>query len=238
MKNKANILEVCAGGIESAMAAAEGGAQRIELCAALEQDGLTPSEEVIMAARKIPGLKLHVLIRPRPGDFVYDERETELMERQIRRAVELGADGVVIGALTRDGHVDMIVCRRLIDAARSFAAESTKTPVSITFHRAFDVAVDPFEALEDIIKLGCTRLLTSGQATSALDGAGLIAALVTHADGRIIIMPGAGVNPGNAADILKLTSCHEIHSSARAGSEYSPSDRAVVASMMQAIEKV
>ena len=146
------ILEVCAGDLTSAQAAAQGGAQRIELCSALQLDGLTPSAETIEDARRIEGLKLHVLIRPREGDFVYDEAETDSMLRDIRLAHQLGADGVVIGALTPDNDVDMPLCRRLVDAAQG---------MQVTFHRAFDHARDPYQALEAIIALGCTRLLTS-----------------------------------------------------------------------------
>lgn len=221
------ILEVCAGSLESAMAAAQGGAQRIELCEALELDGLTPSDNIIAAARAIPGLKLHVLIRPRPGNFVYDQNEVVLMIDQIHRAVELGADGVVFGALTPEGKVDMDVCRKL-------AAAST---VPITFHRAFDQAADPFEALEDVISLGCTRLLTSGQAATAHEATGLIYDLVCQSAGRIIIMPGSGVRPENAAAILARTGCKEIHSSARANSKEKDSDPETVATLVKITEQ-
>ena len=200
------ILEVCAGDLTSAQAAAQGGAQRIELCSALQLDGLTPSTETIEGARRIESLKLHVLIRPREGDFVYDEAEAETMLGDIRLAHQLGADGVVIGALTRDGDIDMPLCSRLIDAAQD---------MQVTFHRAFDHARDPFQALEDIIALGCTRLLTSGQAPTAETGIPLLRQLVLQANGRIIIMPGAGVSPTNARCILDATGATEIHGSLR-----------------------
>lgn len=200
------ILEVCAGDLASAQAAAQGGAHRIELCSALHLDGLTPSAETIEAARRIEGLKLHVLIRPREGDFVYDDAETCTMLRDIRLAHQLGADGVVIGALTREGDIDIPLCRRLVEAAQG---------MQITFHRAFDRARNPLQALEQIIALGCTRLLTSGQAPTAEAGIPLLRQLVLQANGRIIIMPGAGVTPANARRILDLTGATEIHGSLR-----------------------
>ena len=196
-------LEICAGDLASALAAAQGGAQRIELCSALQLDGLTPSTETIETARRIEGLKLHVLIRPREGDFVYDEAEAKTMLRDIHLAHRLGADGVVIGALTPDGDIDMFLCRRLVDAAQG---------MQVTFHRAFDYARDPYLALENIIALGCTRLLTSGQAPTAETG---IPLLRQQANGRIIIMPGAGVTPTNARCILDATGATEIHGSLR-----------------------
>ena len=200
------ILEVCAGDLASAQAAAQGGAHRIELCSALHLDGLTPSAETIEAARRIEGLKLHVLIRPREGDFVYDDAETGTMLRDIRLAHQLGADGVVIGALTREGDIDIPLCRRLIEAAQG---------MQVTFHRAFDHARNPLQALEQIIALGCTRLLTSGQAPTAEAGIPLLRQLVLQANGRIIIMPGAGVTPANARCILDPTGATEIHGSLR-----------------------
>ena len=201
-----NTLEVCASDLVSARAAAEGGAQRIELCRDLALDGLTPPREWIEEARSIEGLKLHVLIRPVVGGFVYDEPEFDLMREEIRMCRELGADGVVIGALTPEGDID-------VEHLRSLMAEAQG--MQVTFHRAFDVCRDPRQSLEDIISLGCDRLLTSGQQPTAEQGIPLLRELVKQAHGRIIIMPGAGVNPGNAAHILKETGATEIHSSAR-----------------------
>ncbi len=199
-------LEVCAGDLASAQAAAQGGAHRIELCSALELDGLTPSPALIEAARRIEGLRLHILIRPREGDFVYSEAETNTMLRDIRLARQLGADGVVIGALTPEGDIDLPSCRRLIEAAQG---------LPVTFHRAFDRARHPLQALEDIIALGCTRLLTSGQASTAEAGIPLLRQLVLQARGRLIVMPGAGVTPANARLILDATGATEIHGSFR-----------------------
>ncbi len=200
------ILEICAGDLASAQAAARGGAQRIELCAALALDGLTPSAGMIQAARRIEGIKLHVLIRPREGDFVYDDAEAEVMLRDIGLARQLGADGVVIGALTPDGDIDLPLCRRLVEAAQG---------MQVTFHRAFDHCRAPLSALEAVIALGCMRLLTSGQAPTAEAGIPLLRQLVRQADDRLIVMPGAGVTPANARLILDATDATEIHGSLR-----------------------
>ena len=206
------ILEVCAGSIESISAAYKGGAYRVELCSALSEDGLTPSVGMIRYAKSLEGLKVHVLIRPRCGDFVYTEDEIKCMEEDIRICRDLDVDGVVIGALTRDSEIDIDTCNRLVEAAY---LDEGSSKMNITFHRAFDVCRNPEEALEQIISLGCTRLLTSGQATSAEKGIPMLSKLVKQADGRIIIMPGAGVNEQNAARILDETGATEIHGSAR-----------------------
>jgi copper homeostasis protein len=198
-------LEVCCGDMQSVLAAKEGGADRIELCQALEVDGLTPSAEMIAEAIGL-GIPVQVLIRPREGDFVYDEAEVETMLKEIRLAKRLGANGVVIGALKSDGSIDEETSRRLVSEA---------TGLSITFHRAFDVCSQPTEALEQIVSLGCHRLLTSGQAPSAEQGIPLIKKLVEQSGGRLIIMPGAGVNQENARRILSETGAHEIHGSLR-----------------------
>lgn len=200
------ILEVCCGDLESALAAARGGAQRVELCSALSADGLTPSLGLIEAVRRIPDLRLHVLIRPREGDFVYTDEEFLVMEEDIRKARLAGADGVVIGALTADGDIDVEHCRPLVIAAEG---------MQVTFHRAFDQCRDPQNALEQIIDMGCTRLLTSGQAHSAQAGIPLLKELVRQAGHRLIILPGAGVNEHNARTILDSTGATEIHGSLR-----------------------
>ena len=198
-------LEVCCADWESVLAAKAGGAQRIELCEALELDGLTPQSGLIEKA-VASGIRVHVLIRPREGDFVYSKEERLLMEQQIASARRLGAQGVVWGALTAEGDIDMPLCRRLMEASQG---------LSVTFHRAFDVCRKPQQALEDIIRLGCHRLLTSGQAPSAFEGIPLLRRLVRQAAGRICIMPGAGVNADNAALILRQTGATELHGSFR-----------------------
>lgn len=200
------ILEICAGSVESAIAARDGGAQRIELCAALEVGGVTPSAGIIAEARKVEGLILNVIIRPRGGDFLYSAHEAACMEQDIRTCKQLGADGVVIGALTAEGNIDTALCRRLIAAAEG---------MNITFHRAFDMCRNPHEALEELIAIGCNRVLTSGQAATADAGLPLLKELVEQAAGRIIIMPGCGINSSNAATILQATGATEIHASAR-----------------------
>lgn len=200
------ILEICAGSVESAIAARDGGAKRIELCAALEVGGVTPSAGVIAEARKVVGIILNVIIRPRGGDFLYNEYEVACMEEDIRTCKQLGVDGIVIGALTAEGDIDTDVCRRLISAADG---------MSITFHRAFDMCRNAKKALEELIALGCHRVLTSGQAPTAVAGITMLKELNEQAAGRIIIMPGCGVNSTNAGQIIKETGATEIHASAR-----------------------
>jgi copper homeostasis protein len=200
-------LEICAGSVASALAAQEGGAVRVELCDNLLEGGTTPSFGAIAMARERLSIALHVIVRPRGGDFLYDELEFELLRRDVRVCRDLGADGVVLGLLTADGDVDVVRTRELVELA---------APTQVTFHRAFDVAREPLRAIEDVIATGCNRLLTSGQAATALDGASLIAELVRVAGGRLIVMPGAGVRAGNIAELVRRTGCSEFHSSARA----------------------
>lgn len=198
-------LEVCCGDLQSVRAAIEGGAHRVELCEALELDGLTPSEAMMESAIGM-GIPVQVLIRVREGDFVYNKDEICKMRNDIRLARKLGAAGVVIGALMPDGSIDEEAIRCMMDETEG---------LSVTFHRAFDVCHEPEEALEKIISLGCHRLLTSGQAPTAELGIPMLKKLVEQADGRIIIMPGAGVNPQNASRILEETGAIEIHGSLR-----------------------
>lgn len=205
-------LEVCAGSIESIKAAYEGGADRVEVCSALSEDGLTPSVGMIRYARSLDGLKVHVLIRPRGGDFVYTESEVQCMIDDIGMACQLGVDGVVIGALTRDGDIDVETCRRLIAA--------TDGKVSVTFHRAFDVCRDIDIALGQIIDLGCDRLLTSGHARNVDEGVEALRRIVENIGKHLIIMSGCGVNPGNAVRILQATGATEIHASARSTRQF------------------
>lgn len=205
-------LEVCCADLASVRAAVEGGAHRVELCQALGLDGLTPSAGMIEEAVGM-GIHVQVLIRPREGDFVYTSDEVACMQRDIRHARRLGAGGVVIGALRPDGSIDAETIRRLVGEAED---------LSITFHRAFDVCAQPEEALEEIISLGCHRLLTSGQAQTAQQGIPLLRRLVQQSAGRLIIMPGAGVNTGNAHRILAETGAREIHGSLRRNGHTDP----------------
>ena len=250
------LLEVCCGNPESVDAAVLGGARRIELCTDLEADGLTPPTTWIRdAKRRYPSLTVHVLIRPRAGDFVYSSEDADLMAQQVEEALEAGADGIVLGGLTLEGDVDAPLIERLVLLVESYnlAAELQRSDlchaandshffpdsarrVSITFHRAFDRCRHPFEALEQIIGLGCDRILTSGQEPTAEAGAETLRELHCRARGRIGILPGGGVTPGNAARILAETGCTEIHASAsvtRNGKKVTDADR--VAEILQAI---
>jgi len=202
----AAILEIAANSLASALAAQRGGADRIELCAALEVGGVTPSEGLIAVVREKVRLPLYVLIRPRAGDFVYSDEEFATMQRDIEHCVTLGCDGVVIGALDAHGDVDRVRCRELIGAAGR---------LGVTFHRAFDMARDASAALEDLVALGCERVLTSGGAPNALQGAATIQALVRQAGHRIRIMPGGGVDANNVATLRTQTDAKEFHASAR-----------------------
>jgi len=192
------ILEIAANSVASALAAQQGGAGRVELCTALELGGLTPSYAQIAMAREKLTIPLYVLIRPRAGDFLYNDLEFETMLRDIEACAKAGCDGVVLGVLDADGRVDRPRCRSLISAAGN---------MGVTFHRAFDLARDPLTALEDVIALGCERVLTSGAQASAIEGAELIRQLVELAAGRIVVMPGAGVR--------ELTCAREFHASAK-----------------------
>lgn len=200
------LLEIVAYSHASALAAAAGGADRIELCENTAEGGTTPSLGTIEAARRIPGVKLHVMVRPRGGDFLYTDAEFDIMLREVELARQAGADGVVIGILRPDATVDVERCRRLVAVAGG---------LNVTFHRAFDWAADPLRALEDVIASGCNRILTSGQAPTALAGAPRIAELVKAARGRLVMLAGGGVNERNVSEILRLTGVTEVHGSLR-----------------------
>lgn len=198
-------IEVCIDSVQSAINAQEAGAARVELCDNLFEGGTTPSAGAIAITRQQINIGLQVIVRPRGGDFLYSDLEMEIMKKDILTAKASGADGVVIGVLTADGRVDTKRCAALIELAR---------PMNVTFHRAFDMARDPLEALEDIISLGCERILTSGQQRTAIEGKGLIAQLHEKAAGRIIIMPGGGVDEYNL-DQMAACGVQECHVSAR-----------------------
>lgn len=196
------LIEVCVDSVESALASQEGGADRVELCDNLFEGGTTPSAGSIALARERLKIGLQVIIRPRGGDFLYSDLEFAIMRRDIETARALGADGVVIGLLTADGDIDVPRTQTLIELAR---------PMNVTFHRAFDVAREPFHALETLVELGVDRLLTSGQDESVVEGAELIAELVSRAAGRLIVMPGGGFSERNVARIVAQTAAREIH---------------------------
>lgn len=207
------IVEICANSAQSCVEAACGGAYRVELCAGIPEGGTTPSMGEVRAARRATegtGLVINVIIRPRGGDFLYSALEIEAMKEDISALIEQGVDGVVFGCLTADGKVDIAICGELMAIVNQ-----AKRKVTTTFHRAFDVANDPAEALETIISLGFDRILTSGQEASAVEGAKLLAKLVEQAAGRIIIMPGCGVTEANVADLARKTGATEFHLSAR-----------------------
>lgn len=195
--------EICIDSVEGAIVAERSQAHRVELCSALFEGGITPSLGLITATMAaVSRIRVHVIIRPRGGDFVYSQHEVAVMEQDVVVARQAGVHGVVIGALTPDGEVDRPVCERLIKAADG---------LSITFHRAFDMTADPFAALETLVDLGVDRVLTSGQDSSVLEGAPLIAELVQAAGDRIIIMAGGGINARNAARIVEATGLRELH---------------------------
>ncbi|WP_316814842.1 copper homeostasis protein CutC [Pedobacter nyackensis] len=200
-------MEVCANSLSSALAAQEGGAIRVELCDNLPEGGTTPSYAQIALAKQMLTIKVYPIIRPRGGDFLYSDLEFELMKTDIKTCKSLNCDGVVIGILNADGSVDLNRCAELIALA---------APMPVTFHRAFDMSNDLEKALEDIISLGCERILTSGGESSAMKGAATIAKLIKQANGRIIIMPGAGVSTNNIADLIQATGATEFHASAKA----------------------
>ena len=199
-------LEICSFNLASALIAQEAGAQRVELCAGAGEGGTTPSPGVIRMARERLRIALFPIIRPRGGDFLYTEDEFRVMLKDVEYCKQVGCNGVVIGLLKADGGVDKQRCARLVELAY---------PLGVTFHRAFDWAANPFEAMEDIINIGCERILTSGQRPTAAEGTELINKLVREADDRIIIMPGSGVRSSNITTLAEATGAREFHTSAR-----------------------
>ena len=200
------LFEVCANSVASCIAAQEGGAKRVELCDNLYEGGTTPSAACIELARKHIDIGLHVIIRPRGGDFYYTDLEFDVMKRDIKIAKNCRADGVVIGVLQPDGTVDKNRTRELVGIAY---------PLNVTFHRAFDVTPDPYQALEDIVETGCNRILTSGQTNKAIDGMETIAEIVKRAGDRITILVGSGVNENNITELIKKTRAWEFHGTAQ-----------------------
>jgi copper homeostasis protein len=201
------LIEICVDSLESGLSAHRGGADRIELAAGLSEGGVTPGPGTIRHLREFLRIPIHVLVRPRPGDFLYSADEFEAMRRDVEFCRLWGADGVVFGILRENGSVDEERTGQLVSAAG---------PMAVTFHRAFDVCADPFKAMEALIGLGVKRILTSGQKATAELGAGLIAELVQHSKDRIAIMAGGGLNEENVLRIVQSTGIREIHASARA----------------------
>jgi copper homeostasis protein len=202
--NQEVLLEICADSITSSLEAAKGGANRLELCAALPVGGLTPSAGTIRQVREAVDLPVHILIRPRSGDFCYSPEEFAVMRQDVLTAKALGAQGVVLGLLHPDGSIDRERTGELVELAR---------PMRVTFHRAFDVCAGPFQALQTLIDLEIDCLLTSGQAASAPEGAPLIARLVKMAGDRLTVMPGAGIREDNIEKLIRETGARAVHMS-------------------------
>ena len=199
-------LEICANSYSSAAAAQNGGASRVELCENMAEGGTTPSYAQIKRCVEKLNIEIWPIIRPRGGDFLYNDDEFELMKEDIRICKILNCDGVVFGILKSDGEIDNERCAELIELAK---------PMPVAFHRAFDMSKDLAKALEDLIELGFVRVLSSGGAKNAVEGFKTLAKLVTQANGRIEIMPGAGINPQNILEIATKTGASVFHSSAR-----------------------
>lgn len=199
-------IEICCGSIQSAANAKAGGAVRIELCQGLVEGGTTPSPATINYAVKELGLKVFVLVRPRGGDFCYNELEIKTMEQDVEFCKQAGVAGIVVGFLHPDGSIDTELTRRFVKLA---------APLPVTFHRAFDRCTDPLRSLEEVIDCGCARILTSGCKPTAMEGADVLQQLVQHANGRIKILAGSGVTPENAAELRQKTGAPEIHGSCK-----------------------
>jgi copper homeostasis protein len=196
------LLEICCGSIDDAIEAEKGGADRVELCSALFLGGLTPSVGTIQEAKRRLRIPIMVMVRPRGGGFAYSEAELASMERDTEAAVENGADGIVFGILQSDGRIDMPRCRRLRQLIGKRQA---------VFHRAFDVTPDPFQALEQLVDLGITRVLTSGQKDSVPEGVDLIKKLIGRAGDRIEVLPGGGIQVWNMKEMVDRIGCRQVH---------------------------
>jgi copper homeostasis protein len=200
--SKAPLFEICVEGIDGVVAAQEGGGDRVELCASLMEGGITPSFGTIRAALKLCYLPIHVILRPRGGDFLYSDAEFATMLDDARQIAKLNAAGIVIGCLTEDGQIDEVRMKALVEAAQ---------PLSVTCHRAFDMTRDPEEALEALIRCGIHRVLTSGQRATAVEAIPLLKKLNQQAAGRIIIMACGALAPDNIARVVKETGGREFH---------------------------
>jgi len=196
------ILEISVESVAAAIAAERGGAQRIEFCANAREGGTTPSDELLRAVRERVRLPILSMVRPRAGDFVYSDAEFEIMRRDIQAAKEFQMDGVVLGLLEADGRIDVERSAQLVEQAR---------PLPVTYHRAFDESRDLQKSLEDVIKTGAARLLTSGGRRTAPEALGVLAELVRIAGERLIVMPGSGIHAGNIRKVARTTGAREFH---------------------------
>lgn len=224
MKERKIVFELCSESIEACVAAEEGGAHRIELCSALALDGLTPSHGMTQLALERCRLPIHVIVRPRAGDFVYSEPEFATMKRDVVHLKTMGVAGVVLGILHANGRVDIERTRALVELA---------APLEVTFHRAFDATGSLDQALEDVVSTGCHRVLTSGGALDVVSGAPVLAKLVEQAGGRVQIALGGGLRIENASDVARITGAPHYHGSLqRDGKTVDPEDvRSMVAKL-------
>jgi copper homeostasis protein len=200
------LIEIATTDFETTRLAVQGGAHRIELCSSLSEGGVTPSYGTIRHCRETFSVSLYPIIRPRGGDFLYNDQEFAIIQQDVLLCKSLQCDGVVIGLLQANGQIDWQRTAKLIELAY---------PMGVTFHRAFDRCLEPEQALEQLIDIGCERILTSGQQPTAPEGVDLIARLQQQANDRIVIMPGSGVRPDNVAALALQTGCVEFHSSLR-----------------------
>ena len=200
------LLEVCAFNLQSSIIAEKVGAKRVELCENPADGGTTPSYGTIKQTREKIGIALYPIIRPRGGNFFYDEDEFAIIKQDILLCKQLGCDGISTGVHLQNGEIDTERLKRIVEWAY---------PMGVTCHRVFDATPDPFKALEEIIDCGCERILTSGQKSAAPEAIDMLADMVQRADGRIIIMPGAGVRSSNIETLIKGTGATEFHTSAR-----------------------
>ncbi len=196
------LIEICLEDVQSVLSAQKGGADRVELCSDLFEGGLTPSLGTVLTAKRLSSIPINCMIRPRGGDFCYSDLEFEAMKEDIKAFKKAGVNGIVFGILTSEGDVDMKRSRQIIELAR---------PLSVTFHRAFDMTRDPYKALEDLVALGVDRVLTSGQEASVPEGIDLLADLVRVAGERIIVMPGCGISERNFKKVHERIGAKEYH---------------------------
>jgi copper homeostasis protein len=197
-------LEICVESVDHALAAESGGAQRVELCSDLPSGGITPSAGLMQTVRRQVDIPIHVLIRPRAGDFCYTHHELEIMRDDIEAAKRFGMDGIVLGSLHEDSRINIEQTKSLVELAN---------PLPVTFHRAFDASANLEVALEEIIQTGASRILTSGGKARAIDALSTLARLVQAARERILLMPCGGIDSGNIVRIARTTLAHEFHTS-------------------------